>query len=78
MSSAAVFVVSGDTQRQHHHTNRPKTNTPYNRACQVSPKRLARNRTRVDTHASDLARLVDDTDALAVLGAFDSAFLIKE
>ena len=42
----------------------------------VSPERLARNRTRMNTHAPDLARLVDDADALAALGTFDGAFLM--
>ena len=30
----------------------------------------------MNTHAPDLARLVDDADALAALGTFDGAFLM--
>lgn len=64
--------------RQREKLMQAKTKTKPKGAHKVSPKRLARNRARVDTHASDLAGLVDDTDALAVLGTFDGAFLAKE
>lgn len=43
----------------------------------LSPKRLARNRTRMNADSAELARLVNDANALSVLGTFNGAFLAR-